>query len=240
VPYGFSVFTATFKDVANEGIDLNSLKPTTTAGVTLTGDGKATVYVLGTDGNYGTSVMWYGSKGYWSKDNGATKIADGEVVIKNGEGFALNNSLKTLDGAESTNRKAVESPAAITVSGEVDLICSNVVPFGYSINGNSTPIAFDLRDVVPQTPAGVAITGDGKATVYLLGTDGNYGTSIIWYGSKGFWSQDNGSTEIKETIIPPGVGFALNNGLKIKDGVESTARGSVESSAVLKLPAPIK
>jgi hypothetical protein len=241
VPYGYAVFTATFKGVSTTGgIDLNTLKPATQAGVVLVGDSKVKIFVLDEGGNYGTPIVWYGTKGYWSKDNGATKIPDGEVVIENGEGFALNNGLKTLDGVESTNRKAVESPAVLTVSGEVDLVCSNVVPYGYSINGNSTPVAFDLRNVIPQTPSCITITGDSKVKIYTLGLDGNYGAPIVWYGSKGYWSQDNGATEIKETILKPGEGFALNNGLKTLDGVESTNRKAVESSAVLKLPAPIK
>ena len=240
VPYGYAIFTATFKDVENQGIDLNTLKPTTPAGVTITGDGKVTVFVLDEEGNYGTSLVWYGSKGYWSKDNGASKIADKDVVIINGKGLALNNTLKTVNGVESTGRTAKASPAAFMVSGEVDSTCANAIPYGYSINGNSTPVAFDVRDIVPQTPALVDLTGDGKVTLFLLDEDGNYGTSIVWYGSKKYWSQDNGATQIAATPLNPGQGFAVNNTLKTVNGVESTGRTAKASPAILKIPSPIK
>ena len=240
MPYGYAIFTATFKDVSNQGIDLNTLKPTTPAGVTITGDSKVTVFVLDEAGNYGTPIVWYGSKGYWSKDNGASKIADKDVVIVNGKGFALNNTLKTLNGVESTGRQAKASPASFTVSGEVDLVCANAIPYGYSINGNSTPVAFDVRSIIPQTPKLVKITGDSKVTVFLLDKDGNYGTPIVWYGSKNYWSQDNGATEIAATPLNPGQGFAVNNTLKTLNGVESTGRQAKASDAVLKIPTPIK
>ncbi len=240
MPSGYAIFTATFKGIDPAGIDINTLKPATQNGVTLVGDGKVTIYALDTDGNYGTPIVWYGTKGYWSKDNGASKLADGEIVLRDGQGFALNNALKTLNGEESTHRNAKLSPATITVSGEVDFVCANVIPYGYSINGNATPVAFDLRDIEPQTPAGVTLTGDGKATIYLLDTDGNYGTPIVWYGSKKYWSQDNGATSIGETMLGAGVGFAVNNALKTLNDAESTHRNAKASAAVLKIPAPVK
>jgi hypothetical protein len=198
------------------------------------------VFVLDEAGNYGTPIVWYGSKGYWSKDNGATKIADKDVVIINGKGFALNNTLKTLNNVESTHRNAKPAPAAFTVSGEVDFTCANAIPYGYSINGNSTPAEFDLRSIIPQTPALVDLTGDGKVTLFLLDEEGNYGTSIVWYGSKKYWSQDNGATEIAATPLKPGQGFAVNNTLKTLNNLESTHRNAKASPAVLKIPSPIQ
>ena len=115
VPYGYAIFTATLKGLENEGIDLNSLKPSTPAGVTIAGDGKVTVFVLDEEGNYGTSIVWYGTKGYWSKDNGASKIADKDVVSANGKGFAVNNTLKTMNNEESTHRNAKASPAVLKI-----------------------------------------------------------------------------------------------------------------------------
>lgn len=221
---------------------MNTLVPATPAGVALTGDGKVKIYVLDSKGNYGDVILWYGTKQVWGDANGVA-IENGDVVIENGCGFALNNSLKVdAAGKESTARNAQLSPASITVSGQVDLVCANVVPTGYSINGNSTPVAFDLTDIVPQTPAGVAITGDGKIKIYTLDSKGNYGDVIVWAGTKESWVDSSSQAIEKGTVaLAPGAGFAVNNSLKVDAaGKESTARNAVASAAILKLPSPIK
>lgn len=244
IPSGYSIFTATFKNVSAASIDLTTIVPKTPAGADITGDNKVQVFTLDTDGNYGETIIWCPkTAGGWSADSGETKIAEGKVTIANGQGFAVYNNLKVNGSGVEATKNATSSPSVFVVSGEVDLVCANTVPSGYSVNGNSTPVAIDLNQIVPQTPAGVDISGDNKVQVFTLGTDGNYGETIIWCPkTAGGWSADSGATKIAdgEVVFEPGVGFAVYNNLKVNaSGVEATKNANA-SPAVLKLPSPIK
>lgn len=240
---GYSLFTVTFKNIGEtESFDLNNLVPQTPAGVDISGDNKVRVYVLDDAGNYGDTIAWYGKtlQG-WSKDSGATKIADGEVTVGNGKGFAVYNNLKVnANGVEAT-KNATASSLVFLVSGKVDLTCQNIAVSGYSVNGNSTPVTIDLGSIVPKTPAGVTLTGDNKVRIYLLDAEGNYGDTIAWYGKTLVgWSKDSGATKIAEgeVTLAPGKGFAIYNNLKVNaTGVEAT-KNATASPVVLQLPIP--
>ncbi len=240
---GYSLFTVTFKNIGETtAFDLNTLVPQTPAGVDISGDAKVRVYVLDDAGNYGDAITWYGKtlKG-WSKDDGATKIADGEVSIDNGKGFAVYNNLKVnANGVEAT-KNATPSSLIFLVSGKVDLTCQNIAASGYSVNGNSTPVSIDLSTIVPKTPAGVTVSGDSKIRIYLLDDAGNYGDAITWYGKTLVgWSTDDGATKIAtgSVMLSPGKGFAVYNNLKVNaNGVEATKNASA-SPVVLQLPIP--
>ena len=216
--------------------------PKTPAGVDVSGDNKVQIFVLDDAGNYGDTIAWFGKtlKG-WSKDDGATAIANGEVTIGNGKGFAVYNNLKVnANGVEAT-KNATASSLIFLVSGKVDLTCANVAVSGYSVNGNSTPVTIDLSAIVPKTPAGVTLTGDNKIQIYLLDDAGNYGDTIAWFGKtlQG-WSMDDGATKIATGtyMLPPGKGFAIYNNLKVNsNGVEAT-KNATASSVVLQLPVP--
>ena len=240
---GYSLFTVTFKNIGEtETFDLNTLVPKTPAGVDISGDNKVQIYVLDSAGNYGDTIAWCGKtlKG-WSKDSGATKIADGEVTIGNGQGIAVYNNLKVnANGVEAT-KNATASSLIFLVSGKVDLTCANVAVSGYSVNGNSTPVTIDLTSIVPKTPAGVTVSGDNKIQVYLLDDAGNYGDTIAWCGKTlQAWSKDSGATALAtgEVILVPGKGFAVYNNLKVNSsGVEAT-KNATASPVVLQLPIP--
>ena len=240
---GFSLFTATFKDIQNTTFDLVDMVPKTPAGANITGNGKVQVYLLDTLGNYSTAYAWYGSLNGWSTD-GTTTIPSGSVTIGDGVGVAVYNSLKVLPttGAESTARQAVSTNAVFQVSGAVELTPANAAVSGFSLSGNSTPVAVDLADITPVTTNGVTITGNGKVQIYLLDTAGNYGTAYAWYGTLGGWTTD-GSTKISAgaVMLASGQGFAVYNSLKVlpATGAESTARQAVASPAVLNLPSPL-
>ena len=241
---GFSLFTATFKGIGDvTTFDLTDMVPKTPAGANITGNNKVSVYLLDTAGNYGTPYSWYGSLGGWSAD-GTSTIASGTVTIGDGTGIAVYNSLKVLatTGVESTARTADSTNAVFQVCGAVELTPANAAVSGFSLSGNTTPVAIDLTDITPVTTNGVTITGNNKVSIYLLDTAGNYGTPYSWYGSLSGWSTD-GSTVISEgdVALNPGQGFAVYNSLKVlpATGAESTARTAVASPAVLKLPSPI-
>ena len=140
VPNGFSLFTATFKNIGDtKTFDLNSLRPTDPNGNVISlSDGTIYVCVLDSSGNYGENIKWRGKTlGGWSKD-GTTIIANGEVTIGEGVGIAVYNNIKVDgDGNETTKKTGVAAPAKFQVSGEVDLVCKNLAAPGYSISGNS-------------------------------------------------------------------------------------------------------
>ncbi len=242
VPVGYSIWSPVFKSMGAGAVDLTAIKPATTNLVDISGDGKVVIFKLSTTGAYGTSYGWIGSKGGWSSD-GSTIIGKGVVTFSDGEGFAMNNSVKVLPatGAESTARTAVAAPITLFTSGEVDLVCKNEVPYGYSISGNATPVAIDLVDVYPTTLLGATISGDGKVVVFKLGTDGKYGTSYGWIGSQNGWSADGSTILTRGTVtFAPGEGYAMNNGVKVTAaGVESTARTASPSAIKMVLPVPV-
>ncbi len=243
---GYSLFTATFKGIGDvTTFDLTDMVPKTPGGVNITGNNKVQVFLLDTAGNYGTTYSWYGSLGGWSTDNGESTIGSGAVTIGDGVGVAVYNQLKVLatTGAESTARQAVSTNAVFQVSGAVELTPANATVSGYSLSGNSTPVAVDLAEITPVTTNGVTITGNNKVQVFLLDTAGNYGTTYSWYGSLSGWSTDNGQSVVQAGAVKlnPGQGFAVYNQLKVlpATGAESTARQAVASPAVLNLPSPV-
>ena len=206
------------------------------------------VLVLDESGDYGDPIAWYGGKGtadpMWTKD-GSKPIADGEVMIGNGCGVAVQNTVRVKDGAEVA-KGGDFSKIYFQVSGEVDLVCKNLISAknGFQISGNSTPVAINLKDVTPRLANGDAIKQNQTVKVLMLGTDGNYGDPIAWYGGKGtatpMWTK-NGSDPIAdaEGELAAGQGFAVQNTVRVKDGAE-VAKGGDFSEVYLDLPLPIK
>ena len=229
-----------FKSISGNTVDLNDITPTTTNAVAITGNARVTIFKLGSSGAYGTMYAWYPAVG-WSSDNGATGVANGVVTFTSGEGFALSSTYKELNGVESTNKKAVAAPMAMRVAGEVDLVCKNVVPAGYSISGNATPVALDINDITPMTTNSVALVGNARITVFKLGTSGTYGTMYAWYPAVG-WSSDNGASGVANGVVTfaPGEGFALSSTYKELNGVESTNKKAVAAPMLLQLKKPIE
>ena len=115
--------------------------------------------------------------------------------------------------------------------------------FTATFKGIGDETTFDLTDMVPKTPAGADITGNGKVQIYLLDTAGNYGTAYMWYGSLGGWSTDGSSKVLSGTVtIGDGVGVAVYNQLKVlaTTGVESTARTAVSTNAVFQVSGAVE
>ena len=247
VPNGFSLFTATFKNIGEKKtFDLNSLRPTDPNGNVLSlSDGTLYVCVLDSAGNYSENIRWRGKTlGGWSKD-GTTLISDGEVEIGEGVGIAVYNNIKVdSDGNETTKKGGVSAQAKFQVSGEVDLVCKNLVAQGFSITGNSTPSAIDLTAVKPTDLNGKVLNlSDGTVYICLLDAAGNYGENIRWRGKTlGGWSVD-GTTVISQgdVVIAAGSGFAVYNNVKAdENGNESTGKKATATSIYLSLPSPVK
>ena len=242
VPTGYYIFTPTFKNVSSDSkFDIKTIKPILPSGVAVGQNQKVTIFVLDESGNYGVAIYWYGKSNMWTKD-GIKSINDGEVMVGNGQGVAVWNTVKVnaSTGVEVT-KGGVTSSIKMLVSGEVDLVCKNTVPTGYMINGNSTPNAINLKKITPRLLNGTALRQNQKVTVFMLDEDGNYGAAIYWYGKTGIWTTD-GATEISDLdgTLNAGQGFAIWNTVKINasTGAEVT-KGGVTTSIYLELPSPI-
>ena len=242
IPSGYYIFTPTFKNIGeNQQFDIKTLRPYLINGNAVSRNQTVKIFVLDNEGNYGVAIVWYGSTGIWTKD-GATAIADGEVMVGTGNGIAVQNTVKvnSSTGAEVA-KGGVTTPIYFLVSGEVDLICQNVVPAGYMINGNSTPAAINLRNVTPRLPNGNAVSRNQTVKIFLLDDEGNYGPAIVWYGATGIWTTD-GSAEIStaEGALAVGQGFAVQNTVKVNasTGTE-VAKGGASTPIYLELPSPI-
>ena len=243
VPAGYYVFTPTFKNIgADQKFDIKTLKPILPAGAQVANNQKVSIFVLDAAGNYGASISWYGKKEMWTID-GVNAIADGEVMVGAGQGIAVWNTVKVNEttGAEVA-KGGVTTPIHFLVSGEVDLECRNLVPAGYMLNGNSTPVSINLKNVTPRLPSGLAVANNQKVSVFKLDSAGNYEASISWYGKSGMWTKD-GTNPIsdEEGVLAPGCGFAVWNTAKINaaTGAE-VAKGGVATAIYLELPRPIE
>ena len=136
MPTGYNIFTPTFKKVGSDAqIDLKTLTPLLKSGLPVTKNMTVTAFVLDSTGNYESAIYWYGSASMWTKD-GTNPIADGAVMVGNGKGIAFKNEVKINDQGVEPKKGGTPTPIDIQVSGEVDLVCQNVVAPGYMIQGN--------------------------------------------------------------------------------------------------------
>ena len=216
----------------DNALDLTSLVPAkadgsafATSGRTGTCAGKISIQKLSDDGSYGTSYAYYSTKtpiGWYDLRTQAA-VTEGDVTFATGEGFAMNNAL-----GES---------ATITTSGAVDLINKNVIATGYSIMGNSTPVAIDLTKISCLNSDGTAFatsgrtgTCAGKISIQQLSADGSYGTSYAYYSTKspvGWYNlQTQAAVAEGDVVLAAGTAFAINN--------------TLGSAALIALPSPIE
>ena len=221
IPAGWSIYTTTFKNVSGDSVDLNSVaflnasrQPYATTGKTNTMKGKIQIQKISADGSYASSYAYFstiaGTDGKaWSQD-GNTAIADGVVTFADGEAFAVNN--------------LTSASVYMQLSGEVELTPKNVVPAGWSLMGNSTPVDIDLTQIsflnadgLPYATSGKTNVMKGKIQIQKINADGSYATSYAYFstiaGTDGkAWSQD-GNTAIAEGIVTlkAGEAFAINN-----------------------------
>lgn len=215
IPEGWSTFTATFKNVGGTKFDLKQIIPCDAAGVPLTSSkNKVRIQKLGAEGEYDSTQYAFTTASGKGWNVNSVSVEDGVVTFNNGEGFAVYNG----QGAEIT----------FQVCGEVDLKPLNSCPTGWSVMGNSTPKAIDLKDIVLCDAAGVALTSSkNKVRIQMLATSGEYDSTQYAYttaSGKG-WNVNSVAVEAGAVMIQPGSGFAVYNG-----------QGE---TVYLKLPAPV-
>ena len=254
LPKGWSFRTATFKTVGLESIDLTDIKPMrVNSGKIIDFDQSAlgkcagAIYVRFIDavsGNYGTTYKYYSTLGEDGEVNGwmyedenkvMQRIAKGEVPITNGQGMIVNSS--------KNNNAAV-----FRFSGEVDLVNRTDIPKGWSFEGNSTPVDFDLVDMKPMRinkgeviDFDESVLGKCAGAIFICKIDavsGNYGTAYKYYSTRGEdglvngWMYEDENKELKrvlreEVTIAAGEGFIVNS-----------SKGN--GTALMQLPKPIK
>ena len=146
-------------------------------------------------GTYLTTYNYRKSKGGWCQN---ANLKD-DITIKNGEAVCLNNTSG--------------SPLVMRMSGQVELTPqSYILPAGFSLLGNMTPVTINLNDVVPYYMV------DGEWVVYptinkirlnKMDVSGTYLTTYNYRQAKGGWCQN---AALQQNItLNPGEAFCINN-----------------------------
>lgn len=213
VASGYSLFTATFKDVGDGDIDLCNITPVTAEGGSITAKGTIYAYKLDSTGAYGTAYRYYTNKSPVGWYSGNTALTTGTVTFNAGEGIAVRN--------------ATGATIAFQVSGAVDLVCQNAIPTGYSVTGNSTPVSIDLTNITPLTAEGGAITAKGTIYLYQLDSAGSYGTAYRYYTNKTPVGWYVGNTAVSAGDVTLAAGDAV------------AVRNATGSSILFQLPSPV-
>jgi len=164
---------------------------------------------ISSSGNYTTAYSYYETPAKTGWYNGDTKVEAGDVVLTKGEAILVNNQYKGL-------------PVLFRVSGEVDLIPTNVVPAGFALYGNSTPVTVNLsaiamlhQDGEPFGTSG-ARRCNGAIMVNKISTGGNYTTAYSYYETPAKTGWYDGDTKIEGNAVTfaPGEAFLINNQYK--------------------------
>lgn len=214
VSTGYSLFTATFKNVDESDIDLTAITPINADGSAITAKGTVYAYKLDASGAYGTAYRYYTNKTPVGWYSGNTALSSGDVSFSIGEGFAVRN--------------ATGSSIAFLVSGAVDLVCQTAIPTGYSITGNSTPVTIDLTEVTPKNADGSAITSKGTVYLYQLDAAGAYGNAYRYYTNKTpvGWYSGNAAVSVGDVELSAGDAVAVRN--------------ATGANIIFQLPVPVK
>ena len=107
-----------------------------------------------TDYHYITCISGSGAvpqKGWYE---GGTNLVASPVLLNDGEGVII---------------LTTKSDAAILMNGEVDLVCKNTVPNGWSFSGNSTPKEFKLTDISVIKNSGAEYSASGMGSIKANG-----------------------------------------------------------------------
>ena len=254
LPKGWSFRTATFKNVGLESIDLTDIKPMrVNKGAiidfdqSIAGKCAGAIFVCFIDaatGNYGTAYKYYSTLGkdgnvngwmYEDENKEMKRVVKGEVPITNGQGMIVNSS---------KNNNA----AAFRFSGEVDLVNRTYIPKGWSFEGNSTPVDFDLVDMKPMRINKGAVVDFDQSTlgkcagaIYIRkidATSGNYQTTYKYYSTLGEDGKVNGwmyedENKVMKRVVRGEVTIAAGEGFIVNSSKNT-------GTALMQLPSPIK
>ena len=229
IPSGYTIMTPTFKNVDETEFDLTSVTPLRNdgdvfgTGLTTRCNGVIKVNKINSIGNYTETYSYYymtGKIGWYDNDGNAVEA--GTVVFENGEAMLVNNQYKNTS-------------VLFQVSGAVDLVNQNIIPSGYSLFGNNTPVTINLSAVeVCKNDGevfGTALTTrcNGVIKVNKINSVGNYTDTYSYYymsGKIGWYDNDGNQVSGDTVTLTPGEALLVNNNYK---GV----------SVMFKLPSPI-
>lgn len=187
LPAGYKATTATFVPVGSDGttLRLGDVIPKN-----FSGDNGDTVQFLNLNGN-GTAVTtatYYDGYGWCDFNN--TEIMLDDMTIPAGTGMFV---------------YASQSGAELLVAGQVALDALGLnVATGYTIVGNSSPVAITLGDITPSN-----FSGDFGDTAQFLNQSGNgtVATTATYYDGYGWCDFNNTETILDSTVLNPGDSF---------------------------------
>ena len=226
---GYSIFTPTFKNVDNTSFSLEDIQPLRNDGsefgtsMSTRCNGAIKINKISSEGNYTATYSYYETaarKGWY--DNSGNKIETETVLFTDGEAMLVNNQYKGVT-------------VLFQVSGAVDLVNKNLVPTGYSLFGNNTPVTINLADVTVLNqngePFGTTMSTrcNGAVKINKVGTEGNYTTTYSYYetSTRLGWYDNNGTKVTGSDItLLPGEALLVNNQYK-------------GQTVYIKLPSPV-
>ncbi len=216
VPAGFTFFTATFKNLSAEGMDIQKITSLQADGSAWKTGGSSNTKCAGAisvqktdaEGHFLDTYLYYSTKTPqgWYDINGEKYIEN--VTLANGEGLIVNN----------THPKGA---LILRVSGEVDLAPARMIPAGFSFCGNFTPVEIDLQQITSLQADGSAWKTGGSSNTKCAGaisiqktdTEGHFLDTYLYYSTKEVqgWYDINGEKYIENIKFAPGEGFIVNN-----------------------------
>ena len=217
IPAGYTIMTPTFQNVDATSFDLTAVIPLRNDGSVFGTDrttrcnGAITIQKMSDSGNYTAAYSYYymeGKIGWY--DGSDTAVTAGSVTFSDGEAMLVNNQYKNTS-------------VLFQVSGAVNLINQNIVPAGYSLFGNSTPVTVNLSAVEMRKNDGEVFGTDratrcnGAITIQKITTGGNYSTAYSYYymdGKIGWYDGEGTKVENDSVTLTPGEAFLVNNQYK--------------------------
>ncbi len=209
----------TFANVNGGDYDIKNIIPCDTAGDQLT-NSKNKILVQKMDLTTGdlTEIYKYttaSNKGWCDASGNA--LDDGVLVLKSGEAICVSNN----QGADITLR----------CSGEVVVtpVSTTVPTSSYALIGNMTPVAVDLKNIIPCDDAGDALTNSkNKILVQKMdSTTGDLGDIYKYTTASGKGWCD-------------AAGNALDAGIVILQPGEAVCVGNNQGASItLKFPSPV-
>ncbi|OPZ95581.1 MAG: hypothetical protein BWY72_02051 [Bacteroidetes bacterium ADurb.Bin416] len=189
LPTGYKMATSTFVPVGSDGtsLRLGDIVPTNFDGAN--GD---TVQFFNLNGSGSVSTTaWYFAGYGWFDFNTNESLDD--MLIPAGTGMYVNS---TLAGAE------------FLVAGEVLQEASTLVlPTGYTVAGNSSPVEITLGQIVPNASFDGA---NGDTVQFFDPTGSGIVTTTAWFFAGYGWFDFNTNESLDAMVINPGDAFYVN------------------------------
>ena len=200
-PTGDSMRCPTFKIVGGAGYDLTKITVVGAEGM-----GDVCAQTLSSAGLWVGEYYWFTEEGAgvptgWYKDVGGSEaVTEGEVVLDQGQGFALHSEYNDIQ---------------LKVSGEVQ---AGDVPLSFSVGdgmlGNALPVDADLTDIIVTGAEGM-----GDVIAQSISAAGQWNGEYYWFTMDGAgvdtgWYKDIGGSEpvaADEVVLAPGESLSIHS-----------------------------